>query len=80
MDRGDSFLRAFTARKDLACIHQSKRNGHILHYTLLYRIENIFGQLKDWLRIYTRYDRCARTLMTTIDIAATIIFSMPNTP
>jgi transposase len=35
----------------------------IPHDKLLYRqrhkIENMFGKLKDWRRIHTRYDRCA---------------------
>jgi transposase len=30
--------------------------------------------LKDWRRIHTRYDRCARTFLSAICIAATIIF------
>ena len=36
----------------------------------------MFSRLKDWRRIYTRYDRCAHTLMSTIAIAiaATVIF------
>ena len=38
------------------------------------RIENMFGKLKDWRRIHTRYDRCAHTFMSAICIAATVIF------
>jgi transposase len=34
----------------------------------------MFGRLKDWRRIPTRYDRCARTFMSAICIAATVIF------
>ncbi|MBA3446837.1 MAG: transposase, partial [Pseudaminobacter sp.] len=40
--------------------------------TVLYRrrhkIENMFGRLKDWRRIHTRYDRCAHTFMSAICI------------
>jgi len=36
--------------------------------------ENMFGRLKDWRRIHTRYDRCAHTFMSAITIAATVIF------
>jgi transposase len=38
------------------------------------RIERMFGRLKDWRRIATRYDRCAHAFMSAIAIAATIIF------
>jgi hypothetical protein len=38
------------------------------------RIENMFGKIKDWRRIHTRYDRCAHTFMSAICIAATVIF------
>ena len=34
----------------------------------------MFGKLKDWRRIHTRYDRCAHTFMSAIAIAATVIF------
>ena len=48
------------------------------HDRILYRqrhkIENMFGRLKDWRRIHTRYDRCAHTFMSAICIAAAIIF------
>ena len=37
-------------------------------------IERMFGRLKDWRRIATRYDRCAHTFMSAISIAATVIF------
>ncbi len=38
------------------------------------KIENMFGRLKDWRRIHTRYDRCAHTFMSAICIAAAVIF------
>jgi transposase len=34
----------------------------------------MFGKLKDWRRIHTRYDRCAVVFMSAITIAVTIIF------
>ena len=50
----------------------------IPHDTVLYRqrhrIENMFGKLKDWRRIHTRYDRCAHTFMSDTRNAATVIF------
>jgi transposase len=52
----------------------------IPHDTMLYRrrheIENMFGRLKDWRRIHTRYDRCARTFMFANSLAAVVIFLM----
>ena len=43
-------------------------------YRQRHRIENMFGRLKDWRRIHTRYNRCAHTFMSAICIAATVIF------
>ena len=43
-------------------------------YTQRNHIERMFGRLKDWRRIATRYDRCPHTFMSAICIAATIIF------
>lgn len=33
----------------------------------------MFGCLKDWRHIYTRYDRCPRTIMSAIALDATVI-------
>jgi transposase len=38
------------------------------------RVERMFGMLKGWRRIATRYDRCAHTFMSAICIAAIVIF------
>jgi transposase len=43
-------------------------------YRRRYKIEIMFGRLKDWRRIHTRYDRCAHTFMSAVAIAATVIF------
>jgi transposase len=81
-DRGydaDWFRDALAARGITPCI-PSKTNRKILipHDRTLYRqrhrIENMFGKLKDWRRIHTRYDRCAHTFMAAIVIAATVTF------
>jgi transposase len=34
----------------------------------------MFGKLKDWRRIHTRYDCCAHTFFSAICIAAIVIF------
>ncbi|MBX9662558.1 IS5 family transposase [Novosphingobium sp.] len=81
-DRGydaDWFRAALTERGITPCIpSKANRKVPIPHDTVLYRqrhrIENMFGKLKDWRRIHTRYDRCAHTFMSAICIAATVIF------
>ena len=75
----DWFRAALAERGIMACI-PSKANRKVVipHDIKLYRqrhkIENMFGKLKDWRRIHTRYDRCAHTFMSAICIAATVIF------
>ena len=43
-------------------------------YKQRHKIEIMFGRLKDWRRIATRYDRCAHTFLSAIQIAAVGIF------
>jgi len=38
------------------------------------RIEIIFGRLKDWRRVATRYDRCPTVFFSALALAATVIF------
>ena len=38
------------------------------------RIEIMFGRLKDWRRVATRYDRCPTAFFSAIAPAATVIF------
>ncbi|NVO25694.1 transposase, partial [Donghicola mangrovi] len=40
------------------------------------RIEIMFGRLKDWRRVATRYDRCRQTFFSAIALAATVIFQL----
>ena len=73
------FRNALMARGITPCIPSKiNRKIQIPHNRILYRqrhkIENMFGKLKDWRRIHTRYNRCAHTFFSTICIAATIIF------
>ena len=75
----DWFRQALAERGITACIpSKSNRKAPIEHDRILYRqrhkIENMFGRLKDWRRIHTRYDRCAHTFMSAICIAAIVIF------
>jgi len=34
----------------------------------------MFGRLKDWRRVATRYDRCAKTFLAAVALAATVMF------
>ena len=85
-DRGydaDWFRYALAERGITPCIpSKTNRKVTIPHDTTLYRqrhkVENMFGKLKDWRRIHTRYDRCAHTFMSAICIAATVIFWLPQ--
>jgi transposase len=81
-DRGyDSnwFRQALADRGIEPCIPSTKSRKIPLPYDkLLYkqrhRIENMFGKLKDWRRIATRYDRCAHAFFSAICIAASVAF------
>ena len=81
-DRGydaDWFRRALINRGITPCIpSKTNRKVPIPHDRTLYRqrhkVENMFGKIKDWRRIHTRYDRCAHTFFSAICIAATVIF------
>jgi transposase len=43
-------------------------------YRKRHRIENMFGRLKDWRLIATRYDRCADIFLSACALAAVILF------
>ena len=36
--------------------------------------EIMFGRLKDWRRVATRYDRCPETFFSAVALAATVLF------
>ena len=42
-------------------------------YKQRHKVENMFGKLKDWQRIATRYDRCAHTFFSAICIAPSVM-------
>ncbi|CDG39696.1 MULTISPECIES: transposase [Asaia] len=46
-------------------------------YRRRHKVENMFGRLKDWRRIATRYDRCAHTFFSAICLATTVIYWTP---
>jgi transposase len=81
-DRGydsDWFRQALAEQEIEPCIPGRKNRKQPIPYDQdLYKrrnlIERMFGRLKDWRRIATRYDRCAHTFMSAISIAAAVIF------
>jgi len=75
----DWFREALIDQGTTPCIPPRKNRKVQHHYDKeLYRqrhkIENVFGRIKDWRRIATRYDRCAHTFMSAISIAATCCY------
>lgn len=84
-DRGydsNHFRAALLARGITPCIPSTRNRKIALPYDkALYRqrhrIENMFGHLKDWRRIATRYDRCAHAFFSAVCIAATVTFWLP---
>ena len=85
-DRGydaDWFREALAQKGIKPCIPGRKsRERPITHdkrrYKRRHRIEMMFGRLKDWRRIHTRYDRCAHTFFSAVCIAAAFIFWPPQ--
>lgn len=81
-DRGydaDWFRNGLQEKGIVPCIPPKKnRKRQIPYDETLYKqrhkVENMFGRLKDWRRIATRYDRCAHTFFSAICIAATVIW------
>ena len=74
------FMRdALADRKTEACI-PSKSNRTIqiprdrAPYRNRHKIVSMFGKLKDWRRIHTRFDRCAHTFKPAIAIATIVSF------
>ena len=81
-DRGydaDWFREAFADKGIAPCIPGRKSRGKPVkydkgRYQRRNRIEIMFGSLKDWRRIATRYDRCPKVFLPAIALAATILF------
>ena len=74
----DEFRDALAAKGITPCIpSRPNRIADIIYdngpYKTRGRIEIMFGRLKDWRRIAMRYDRAARTFVSAIRIAATVI-------
>ena len=81
-DRGydaDWFREALKDKGIKPCIPGRKSRGKAVRYDKRRykrrnRIEIMFGRLKDWRRVATRYDRCAKTFLSAVALAATVLF------
>lgn len=77
-DRGydaDWFREALVDRGAIPCIPGRKSRTKTIKYDKRRnRIERMFGRLKDWRRIATRYDRCPKVFLSAIALATTVIF------
>jgi len=81
-DRGydaDWFRDALEEKGIKPCIPGRKSRGKSVKYDRRKykrrnRIEIMFGRLKDWRRVATRYDRCPTAFFSVICLAATVIF------
>ncbi|WP_170440224.1 IS5 family transposase [Ruegeria arenilitoris] len=83
-DRGyvvDWFRDAFTYEGIRACIPSRKQRNTPVKYDKRRnkrrnRIEIMFGKLKDWRRVATRYDRYSKIFLSAIALAATVIYCL----
>jgi transposase len=62
-----------------ACIPGRKKRKEAVkydkrRYRRRSRVEIMFGRLKDWRRVATRYDRCPKIFLSAIALAANVIF------
>ncbi len=81
-DRGydaDWFREAMQDRGLRLCIPGRKSRAKAVRYDKRRyerrnRIEIMFGRLKDWRRVATRYDRCPKVFLSAIALAATVIY------
>ena len=84
VDRGyyaDWFREALVDRGIVPCIPRRRSRDKPVkydkrRYRKRNRIEIMFGRLKDWRRVATRYDRSPTAVLSAIALAATVIFSL----
>lgn len=81
-DRGydaDWFREALKDKGRRPCIPGRKSRAKAVRhdkrrYRRRNRIEIMFGRLKDRRRVATRFDRCAKTFLSSVALAATVMF------
>jgi hypothetical protein len=75
----DWFRDALKDKGIRACIPSRKQRKTAIQYDKRRykrrnRIEIMFGRLKDWCRVATRYDRCPKVFLSAIALAALVIY------
>jgi transposase len=75
---GDCFRGALQDKWIRACFRGRKQRKKPVKYDKPHnkrrnRIEIMFGRLKDWRRLATRYDRCPTVFLSAISLAAIVI-------
>uniref|UniRef100_UPI003CF4BF2A IS5 family transposase n=1 Tax=Brevundimonas sp. TWP2-3-4b1 TaxID=2804580 RepID=UPI003CF4BF2A len=75
----DWFREALQAKGITPCIPGRKSRTEPIRYDKRRyksrnRIEIMFGRLKDWRRVATRYDRCPTVFLSAIALATTVLF------
>ncbi len=81
-DRGydaDWFREALKDKGIRACIPGRKQRktpveSNERRYKRRNRIESMFGRLRDWRRVATRYDRCPKVILSAIALIANLIY------
>jgi transposase len=80
-DRGynaDWFRDTLIDKGTRPCIPRKSRKKTIKYdkrrYKRRNRIERMFGRIKDWRRVASRYDRSPTVFLSAIALAATVIF------
>ncbi len=76
---GDWFRDVLKDKGIRACIPGRKqRKARVKYdkrrYKRRNRFEVMFGRLKDWRRVATRYDRCPKVFLSAIALAAIVIY------
>jgi transposase len=71
--------KALTEREIIPCIPGRRARKAPVEYDAELskerrRIETMFGRLKDWRRIATRYDRCADLFLSACCLAAVMLY------
>jgi transposase len=75
----DWFKEALEDKEIRTCIPGRKQRKTAIRYDKRRykrrnRIEIMFGRLKDWRRVATRYDRCPKVFLSAIALAALVIY------
>jgi transposase len=75
----DWFREALLDKGIRACIPGRKQRKTTVkydkrRYKRRNRVEIMFGRLKHWRRVATRYDRCPKVFLSAIALAATVIY------